>query len=535
MTFSEAVQEASLSSPDQLPDDETEKTVTIRLTRDSLILLGAVGFLGIAILVAVIFANPASAPTVAATITPRIIGTIASVQSTSVGAPAVVTVIATLPPTAVPPGFTEIAILPTAAPDSGNPGAYPSPNNPSLTPVSASQATPTIAPPIFQPTVVIPTSQPTIALPTPRPIATLAPTRALPTPPPPQIQQPTTQPGPPAPTVIKPTPQPTARPITILRGTTYWRTDKSPYIITQNLAIAPGAALIIEAGVEVRLAPGIALFSEGKLYAIGKPGQPVRFVGVAPQRWEGIFGRAGSEMVFEQVEIRGGGAGGTVLASEGGTFVLRSTHINDNGGQVRSDNSRLEVRDTEISGNDMPYGAALEAIFRNGGTTTILNNRIGGNRLSAGASALLLQNESGFDELTVDVQNNLLITTDGPNLTLATKTMLLRGNVICNALLGGSNGLSLLSGTLQTPGFPLTIRNNAIDGHVPPIIPIYLKYGIGRGATSAVQIDMRNNWWRSDLGPYEPDRHADGRGDSVGENIAFDPWLRESPACAPHP
>ncbi len=538
--LSEAVQEASLSSPDQLPDDGNEKTFTIQLNRDSLILLSAVGFLGIAILVAVLFSSPASAPTATPSVTARATSRTIDGRPTIAGvtaAPAATLNVA-LQPTVSQPGFTEVAIQPTTDPNPDITGPYPPPNNvtPTLsnpTSLAPSQATPTNAPPIFQPTVIVPTLQPTLLLPTPRPQATqtFAPTIAIPTLPP----APTRQPAPPALTRIVPTPQPTVPPVTILRGTTYWRIDKSPYTITQNLAIAPGSALIIEAGVEVRFAPGVSLFSEGKLYALGKPGQPVRFVGAAPQRWEGIFGRAGSEIVFEQVEVRGGGAGGTVLASESGTLVLRGTRLNDNGGQIRSNNSRLEVRDSEIAGNDMPYGAALEAIFRNGGTTTILNNRIGGNRLAAGASALLLQNDSGFDELTIDVQNNLLITQNGPNLTLATKTMQLRGNVICNSLLGGSNGLSILSETVQIPGFPLTIRNNAIDGHVPPIIPVYLKYGIGRGATSAVQIDMRTNWWRSDLGPYEPDRHADGRGDSVGENIAFDPWLGEWPSCAPRP
>jgi hypothetical protein len=135
----------------------------------------------------------------------------------------------------------------------------------------------------------------------------------------------------------------------------------------------------------------------------------------------------------------------------------------------------------------------------------------------------------------VDVQRNLLIGQDGPDLTLSTTTTPLSGNVLCNSLLNGSNGLSVRSGTVQTPGFPLNIRDNAIDDHIPPIVPVYLKYGIGRGATSEVQIDMRNNWWGKNNGPYEPDRWADGRGDSVGENISFDPWLPDWPSCTPRP
>jgi len=77
------------------------------------------------------------------------------------------------------------------------------------------------------------------------------------------------------------------------------------------------------------------------------------------------------------------------------------------------------------------------------------------------------------------------------------------------------------------------VRDNATEKHTPPIIPEYLRYGIGRGATSEIALDMRSNWWGSALGPYEPDRHADGRGEAVGDNIEFAPWLTERPACAP--
>lgn len=123
---------------------------------------------------------------------------------------------------------------------------------------------------------------------------------------------------------------------------------------------------------------------------------------------------------------------------------------------------------------------------------------------------------------------------DGPNIVLSTNGPL-QGNLTCNAWLNGTNGLSIRSETLQVPGFNLTIRDNAIEDHTPPIIPIYLDLGIGRGATSEVAIDMRNNWWKNAAGPYEPKRHADGRGEAVGDNIEFEPWLTSRPSCAPQP
>lgn len=539
-----------MSSTDQLPDDptETDKSVTIRLTRDSLILVAAVGFLGVAILLAVLFGGqPAPSPSTATEIALR--PTIDTTDTTQAATPTgaepgldIASPIAEARPTSLPePPPTIVAAvasftpLAPTAPVTGEP-AYPGPGAEALTPTAPSG---TASAPVFAPTVVIPTAQPPIAtiapaptslpLPTAPPVPTLAPITAAPVTFP-TVEQPvaTRQPAPAA------TARPTVAPITQLRGTVYWRAGDSPYTVSRDLLVMAGAALIIEPGVEVRIAPGISILVDGKLYALGKPGQSVRFVGTSPQRWESIIGRAGSELVFEQAEVRGGGAGGTTIASEGGALALRGARISDNGGHIDSRQSTLEVRDTEISGNDMPYGAALQASF-GGGSASIRNTRIGGNRMSSGAPQILIENMSDFESLAVDIQGNLLIGQDGPNLTLTTNTTPISGSIACNALLNGANGLSLRSETDQTPGFPLSIHDNAIDDHIPPIIPVYLKYGIGRGATSEVQLDMRNNWWGSDLGPYEPDRWADGRGDSVGENISFDPWLKSWPACVPHP
>jgi hypothetical protein len=274
---------------------------------------------------------------------------------------------------------------------------------------------------------------------------------------------------------------------------------------------------------------------DGQLYALGQPGRTVRIVGQAPPRWEGLFGRGGSNIVLENVEISGGGAGGTLLSSEGGNLAIRGGRLRDNGGHIRVIASNLEVRDTEIAGNDMPYGAPLDVTFNRGGAATLTGNRIGGNRMAPGVPPVQITSLSPQDTVTLDIQRNLLVGQDGPNLTLTTNGPL-HGNVICNALLAGANGLSVRGSLLQTPGLTeLTVRDNAIENHTPPILPIYLDFGIGRGATSAVALNMQNNWWESDTGPYEPDRHADGRGEAVGDNIEFAPWLRARPECAPRP
>ena len=40
-----------------------------------------------------------------------------------------------------------------------------------------------------------------------------------------------------------------------------------------------------------------------------------------------------------------------------------------------------------------------------------------------------------------------------------------------------------------------------------------------------VVVDARFNWWNSDFGPYNYDANPFGRGDTVSNNIEFDPWI----------
>ncbi len=514
-----------------LPDDVPGRTITIRLTRDSMILVAALAFLGFAILLAIFFPPDRASITTSATIP---VGTSGAPTSTAPAIP---------PPTQVEQAILSAPEVAAASRATLAP-AYPAP-----------EAPPTAAPadqPIFdpvRPTGEIPTPSfltettaellpttaplPTLAPPTP----TLLPPVAIPTIPPTatpgtisaNFQQRPVQPR----DGIRPTTAPTAAPLEILRGTNYWTVANSPLLVKRDTVVANGSALIIEPGVEIRMAPGVSLFVEGKLYALGKPGRGVRIIGSETRRWEGIFGQVGSDIVLENTEIHGGGAGGTLILSQGGSLALRGARITDNGGHIRAEDTRIEIRDSEITANDMPYGAALDLTYNYGGFATLINNRIGGNRMAQGSAPVLISHQSSVDIINLEIQRNLLVGQDGPNLAFDTNGVL-QGNISCNALVGGSNGLSIRSSLPQVPALPLRVRDNAIEKHTPPIIPIYLQFGIGRGATSDVALDMSNNWWGNTLGPYEPDRHADGRGDAPGDTITFIPWRTTRPDCAPH-
>lgn len=511
----------------QPPDKSPARMLPFHISRDTVILLAALLFLAFAILLAVLFPPAGSELARARTPAPTLMQmTVAVVEPAPIATPepTIALTAAALPPPDMqpyPPPQNAAPALAAPSPTPDLPLPTAAPDTAGVAPTLAIAQAPTLEPTLAPPPVVQPTPEPPPVQPTPEPppvqppLATVQPTR------------------PPAPRPTRPPPTATPIPVDIIRSTTYWTSAQSPITLRRDTVVAAGAGLIIEPGVEVRIPPGITLYVDGRLYALGQADRPVRFIGASLPRWEGIVGRPGSDMVLEHVEVRGGGAGGTVIASERGSLTIRSSRIIDNGGYVRVSAGRFELRDSEITGNDMPYGAAVEIIYESGGTVTLAGNRIGGNRMAFGSPNVRISSRSPNDTVTLDIQGNLLVGQDGPNLALETNGPL-QGSIVCNGFIGGSNGLSVLSTLPQAPGLPsLTIRNNAIEKHTPPIIPIYLQRGIGRGATSDVFIDMRNNWWGAAEGPYEPDRHANGRGDAPGDLVQFDPWLTERPACAP--
>ncbi|MFV9505712.1 MAG: hypothetical protein AB4911_14245 [Oscillochloridaceae bacterium umkhey_bin13] len=538
---------------------QVEPTPGGRISRDTLLLVGALSFLILAVALTFLFVPgsppPSTEPTQAAEApNPTLPGADAYPSpepATPIPAPDPYPnpIIPTeplpgetfesypSPEQATPEGFPEGQPEPTPegeaepTPDPNLVGttdpAYPGPEGIGTPP----------APPPLQPTVIVP-PVPTVVVPTPMPPVAQPPTPIPPPPPPPPPIQPPLEPTvPPPPTAIpEPTPIPPP-PVDVLRGSVRWGLAQSPILVKRDIQLAPGAELIIEPGVEVRLDLGVAIYVDGaRLLALGLPDRPVRFVGATGVRWNGLFGRPGSFIVLEHTEVRGGGAGGTVMAVERSELVVRSSRFNDNGGAILLDDTRLEMRDSEVAANDMPFGPALEASYGRGNFITLSNNRFGGNRLADGAPQVRVSNRSTFETLNLTIDGNL-IRGGAPNLQLTTDGPL-NGAVTCNSLIGDAQGFGLRTQTPQVapnglPPLALRVERNYIDEHVPPIIPVYLRFGLGRGATSEVLLDMRNNWWGDPSGPYEPDQNADGRGDSVGANIRFAPWLSEPPPCAP--
>src|SRR5579859_3025024 len=424
----------SVDPYDQPPDGAPDRNVTIRLTRETLILIAGLVLLGLAILLVVIFpganknastgtsvagptgtTNPssiaafptgsvtaeASASSTAASTTFTPIATTRGPVGTGYPAPGPTTTggypvpfativepttrstgtAATAPagqgtgsvtaevdqgtpgllasstetPSSIASGTTspQRTGLPTFGPtrtsSEGTPsaqGSYPPPGGTQITetPNVAATQTALADESVFggspTSTVVRPSPEvaPTSTIPSfPQPTQPPQPTSILPT----RLPQPT--PGPrPTSTALPPTPIPE----TLLTGAIRWTQAQSPIVLTQNTRLAPGASLIIDPGVDVQMAPGVDFTIQGALFALGQPGQPVRFLSMGGLRWDSIYGRPGSAITMEYTEVRGGGNGGTTMQIDGSTLAIRHSHITDNGGHLQVNNSQVEVSNT---------------------------------------------------------------------------------------------------------------------------------------------------------------------------------------------
>lgn len=65
---------------------------------------------------------------------------------------------------------------------------------------------------------------------------------------------------------------------------TKWKAGP-PHEIDRPIMILPGVTLTLEPGAEVILKPGISIFCQGRILAVGEPDKPVRFRGLPGQPW----------------------------------------------------------------------------------------------------------------------------------------------------------------------------------------------------------------------------------------------------------
>ncbi len=73
-----------------------------------------------------------------------------------------------------------------------------------------------------------------------------------------------------------------------------------------------------------------------------------------------------------------------------------------------------------------------------------------------------------------------------------------------------------------TVPFSCTVRNNWFEGNRR--IAVDLEH-----YSDPQDLDCRENYWGDPSGPYHPTQNPEGRGDTVGDHVLFEPWLTEPP------
>lgn len=316
-----------------------------------------------------------------------------------------------------------------------------------------------------------------------------------------------------------PTITPTPVPVNRIDGNVRWTQSQSPIIVDRNYVVTTGSSLQIDPGVEVRIKPGQQFYIEGTLHAVGSSAAPVRFVGV-DGRWDTLIGQPGSNITLEHTEIRNGGRGGVALSSTSGQLTMRDVLLTDSGGGVVTSNSGVDIRGTQIIGNDLPDGPAL-VIQMNGAAVTLRESIFGGNRLPGGTPQVRIAAPT-VGSGPLDIQGNAFENASGTLLELQAAAAM-GGTIRCNGFRGGAIGLALNASTPSAQNFNLSIENNAYQSQA--------NYGIA----STIALNAANNWWGDPSGPADAQRNPQGKGVRAGVNVTFAPPLQARPGCSPQP
>lgn len=87
-----------------------------------------------------------------------------------------------------------------------------------------------------------------------------------------------------------------------------------------------------------------------------------------------------------------------------------------------------------------------------------------------------------------------------------------------NTFTGNTNLTNWPSGVYANISFPIEVHQNNIFSNSPPAVAL-------SAASPYQSLDAINNWWGDPSGPYHPILNPNGLGDTVGDNVLFDPWL----------
>jgi hypothetical protein len=307
-----------------------------------------------------------------------------------------------------------------------------------------------------------------------------------------------------------------------IKQDTDWTLIDSPFIVSNDITVNPGATLTIEPGVQVRFADNFSMMVNGRIIADGTNDRMIRFtsnnLNASVGKWGTIIinGIQQSSMTNCIIEY---GTNGTTFESGSLNFqnnIVRSNQngITVNGGSVTVENN--EITNNTVSGVNIAGGSQVtvqnnaissdeDGVVLTGdltGNINIAQNNIflnKGTGISLEASAYLN---------TAILQNNVSLNGYGFHVTTNASTYITR-NYISN----NTNGIFYETGNGHEAHFN-DIYNNTMGMDVSPVASVSATY----------------NYWGDMTGPFHTSLNPNGKGNPVGgdgTNLDFIFFLSE--------
>lgn len=260
------------------------------------------------------------------------------------------------------------------------------------------------------------------------------------------------------------------------------------YLFSQ-VTIDPGYTLTLVPGITVKFPhENYYLQVDGTLDAQGTELEPIVFTSLADDEYGGDTNNDGN------ATLPAAGDWSYINFTSGSTGTIDNARIRY-GGNFSNSDAMVEIySDTVFITNSDISDTEKNVVQVNNASPNISNSTIA--RAGSGFTGLKLYYSSATVESNeiYDNEYGIYLYSESPNISTNT----IRDNVYGGYADGGAT--------------PTMTQNNIYDNS---------SYGVY--ASSAITAE--DNWWGDATGPYNGNNNPSGLGDSVNDNVGFDPWL----------
>jgi len=329
---------------------------------------------------------------------------------------------------------------------------------------------------------------------------------------------------------------------------TTWTTAGSPYIISLPISVLPSATLSIEPGVVVKFDADNSIYVEGVLEALGTTSDPIIFTSYLDDAVSGDTNGDGSATLPEASDWRG-------IA-----FVNPSLQSKIANAEIHYVDFGISNSDSSISISDVIFKNINSGIVAYGGNSTLKNISFD----NAFRFAVSLFNDSVVtaDTLSItglDAYNEVIDIYDDATLTLRNSSFAGSGAYRSYGLLVFSTGSATVDGSIFSNfdagiidfgdgGASVKVTNSQIKNNNDGIVfyaddssisvsgnTIHNNSRSGAQLYGGYTVNLKNNFWGDETGPYHIDTNPTGTGNAVKyfsgyNNILYRPWLTTWPS-----